>query len=268
MPDPIGSLAGRAALAACLVLTFAAALAAQEPLAGPPPSTPEFMSRYNFHLAAAALASNDNRFSWDTRWGGDFDFVDYVHGRMMFLAEYDAVLGNERRLFDPNQGNYTLAVSGSWRFRGTEFAGVLHHVSRHLADREKEIAIAWNTFLLRGMRQIDVGSNTLALRVEGGPVLAHAFVDYTWQGLGEATFRRTISPHVGVYGRLRGDVWGVDEEVFHRSTQSGGRLEGGFRIGGKGGALELFGGYEKVVDAYQLEPVPKQWGFAGFRLVN
>jgi len=268
MCDPIGSIARRAALAACLLLTVALPLAAQEPLPGPPPATPEFLSRYNFHLAAAALASDDNRFSWDTRWGGDFDFVDYVKGRMMFLAEYDAVLGNERRLFDPNQGNYILAVSGSWRIRGTEFAGVLHHESRHLADRDKEIAIAWNAFVLRGMRQVNVGKNTLALRFEGGPVIARAFVDYTWTAVGEATLRRTISPHVGVYGRLEGDFWGVDKEVFQRSNQNGGRVEAGFRFGGKGGALELYGGYEKVVDAYQLEPVPKQWAFAGFRIVN
>lgn len=267
MPDTIGSLARRAAVAACLVLTLAAHAAAQEPLAEPP-TTAEFLSRFDFHLAAAGLASHDDRFSWDTHWGGDFDFVDYVHGRVSFLADYQAMLGRERRLFDPNQGNYTLAVAGSLRLRGTEFTGVLHHVSRHLADRSKAPAVAMNAILARVMRQVDVGGNTLSVRLEGGPVIARAYVDYRWMTAGEATLRRPISPHFGVYGRLFTDVFGVHQEVYKRSTQHGGRVETGVRIGGEGGALELFGGYERVIDANQLDLLPERWGFAGFRLVN
>ena len=67
--------------------------------------------------------------------GGDFDLVDYVYGRLAILADYEAVLGDELQLFDPNQASYTLEVSVSARLRGTELAGVLHHVSRHLSDR-------------------------------------------------------------------------------------------------------------------------------------
>jgi len=267
MPDTIGSLARRAAVAACLVLTFAAHTAAQKPLVEAP-TTAEFLSRFDFHLAAAGLSTNDDRFSWDTHWGGDFDLVDYVYGRMSFLADYQAILGRERRLFDPNQGNYTLAVAGSLRLRGTEFTGVLHHVSRHLADRAKEPAVAMNALLVRVMRQVDVRGNTLAVRLEGGPVIARAYVDYRWMTVGEATFRRAVSPHLGVYGRAYTDVYGVHREVYNRPTQSGGRIETGLRIGGKGGALELFGGYERVVDANQLDLLPGRWGFAGFRLVN
>ena len=90
MPDTIGSLARRAAAAACLILTCAAHSAAQEPLAETP-ATGEFFSRFDFHLAAAGMASPDDRFSWDTKWGGDFDLVDYVHGRVSFLADYEAL---------------------------------------------------------------------------------------------------------------------------------------------------------------------------------
>lgn len=34
------------------------------------------------------------------------------------------------------------------------------------------------------------------------------------------------------------------------------------------GAMELFAGYEQVIDAYQLECRPRRWVFTGFRLVN
>ena len=252
MPDTIGSLARRAAFAACLVFMISTRALAQEPLADPPTS-PEFFSRFDFHLFAAGLKSDDDRFSWDTHWGGDFDLVDYVRGRVTFLADYEAILGRERRAFDPSQGNYTLAMSGSLRWRDTEFTGVLHHVSRHLADRNKQPAVAMNAVIGRVMRQLDLGHDTtVALRAEAGPVIAHAYVDYTWMAAGEATLRHTVSPHVGFYNRVQSDSRGVDKALRNRNTQNGGRIETGFRFAGKSGALELFGGYEQMVDAYQI----------------
>src|SRR5262245_35511634 len=160
MPS-IGSLSARALAVACLTLTVATDLQAQNPAPlKQAPDKAEFMSRFDFHMSAAGLNELDPRFSWDTHWGRDFDFVDYVRGRMMFLADYQVVLGRENRLFDPNQGNYTLEVSGSLRHKGTEFAGVLHHVSRHLSDRPNEDAIAWNAAEVRLLRQFDPGKQT------------------------------------------------------------------------------------------------------------
>src|SRR4030095_2690231 len=199
----IGSLSARALAAACLTITLATDLQAQNPAPlTEVPDKAEFMSRFDFHMSAAGLNELDPRFSWDTHWGGDFDFVDYVHGRMMFLADYQVVLGRENRLFDPNQGNYTLAVSGSLRLDATELAGVLHHVSRHLSDRPNEDAIAWNAVEWRLLRQFEPGKQTLSLRVEGGPVVARAFVDYTAMGVFDATLRRPLSPRTSLYGRV------------------------------------------------------------------
>ena len=97
------------------------------------------MSRYDFHLSAAAVAVNDPRFSWETHFGGDIDVADYVVGRSSILVDYEAVLGDEFRAFDPNQGNYTLEASSSARVGDTEIAGVFHHVSRHLSDRPEAV---------------------------------------------------------------------------------------------------------------------------------
>ena len=256
-----------AAAAACLIVTVAASVSAQQPLAAPPVS-PQFMSRFDFHMSAAGLSDADRRFSWDTHWGGEFDFVDYVRGRMMFLADYQVILGDEFRMFDPNQGNYTLAVSGSVRLKGTELAGVLHHVSRHLSDRPNRDAIAWNLVEARVMRRLEMGKQALDVRVEGGRVAARAFVDYVWIGALDSTLRRTISPHTGVYGRVFTDTYIVDREIAGRRNQAGARVELGIRVTGGAGALDLFGGYERVVDAYPLDRQSRQWAFAGFRLVN
>ena len=145
---------------------------------------------------------------------------------------------------------------------------MLHHVSRHLSDRPKRVAVAYNALELRAMGQVQVGKSTLALRLEGGPVLARAFVDYASMYVGEATLRRQASPHAALYGRASTVVYVVDQSIYDRGDQQGGRLELGVSLTGRGGALELFGGYEQVVDGYQLELVPKSWAFAGFRLVK
>jgi hypothetical protein len=267
MPDPLGSLIRRTALASCFTVIAVARASAQQPLAEPP-SSGQLLSRFDFHLSAAGLSVNDTRFSWDTHWGGDFDFVDYVRGRLTFLADYEAVLGDQFRLFDPNQGNYTLEVSSSFRVGRNELAGALHHVSRHLGDRSNRLAIAMNVALARFLRQVDAGKTTLALRGDAGPIVARAYVDYDWMAVGEALLRRPLTPRVGLLGRAHGVIYGVDHAIAGRSRQQGGRLEAGVRVAGSGGALELFGGYERVVDAYPLDRQPMRWVFAGFRIVN
>jgi hypothetical protein len=226
------------------------------------------MSRYDFHLSAAALANEDERFSWDTHWGGDIDLVDYVKGRLSFLADYQAVLGDEFQPFDPNQGNYTLAVSGSVRTRSAEVVGIFNHVSRHLGDRPKRFGIAWNVLGAQILKDVQVGGTTLGVRAEAGYVTQRAYVDYRWTaGLDLRAFRQA-SPRVAWYGRLRGDWIAVTEDLVGRTDQQGANIEAGVRVGGPGGAIELFAGYAKVVDADPLDRQPAQWALAGFRIID
>ena len=75
-------------------------------------------------------------------------------GRLSGIVEYEAILGDEFRAFDPNQSCYTLEVSSSYRIKATEIAGVFHHVSRHLSDRSKTFPIAWNMAGARVLRQL------------------------------------------------------------------------------------------------------------------
>lgn len=264
MPHPFGSLT-RFALAACLVGGSALPARAQTPLAEAPPEA-QFFSRFDFSMSAAALSYDDDRFSWDTHWKGEFDLVDYRYGRATFLGDYQALLGSEFRPFDPYQSNYTLEASGSVRVGRTEVAGVLNHISRHLGDRFKRLAVAENSLGVRVMREINTGSSTIDMRVDVRKVIARAYVDYTWMGDLDLGVRRAVSPHASLYGRVLGQGITVDPDVAGRERQYGGRLEAGVRINGTGGALELFGGAERMIDADPLDRTPRRWAFVGFRL--
>ncbi|MGE3512645.1 MAG: hypothetical protein AB7N65_27590 [Vicinamibacterales bacterium] len=46
------------------------------------------------------------------------------------------------------------------------------------------------------------------------------------------------------------------------------RIEVGVRLIGDAAAIELFGGFERRVDAYPLDWAPRRWALAGFRLVS
>jgi hypothetical protein len=269
MPDTNRSLIQRVAAAAALIVALAVPAGAQQQQPAPASdSGPGFMTRYDFHLEAASLAINDQRFSWDTHFGGEIDAVDYVVGRTSILVDYEAVLGNEYRPFDPNQSNYTLETSTSARIAGTEIAGVFHHVSRHLSDRAKRFSISWNTVGARVLRRVSAGDTTLDLVVEAERVVQHSYVDYSWTGQIDLTLRRQLVRHVAVFAHATGELIGVDPSLAHRDTQRGGLAEVGVHFGGRAGALELFVGVERRIDADPLDRQPQQWGIAGFRLVN
>ena len=261
-----------AAAAACLMLMCAAAVAAQpptQPVISEPPANPQFLAHYDFHMAASGLGSNDDmRFGWDTHFGGSADMADYVAGRLGVSVDYEAVLGDEFRIFDPNQGNYTLEAFTSARSGSTEIVGIFHHVSRHLSDRPKRFAIAWNLAGARLLRQIKAGEAVFDIDLEGGPVVQHSYVDYSWIGELHLQARRPVHQYVEVYGRVFGQLIGVHEDLAGRELQRGGSLEAGLRLIGRGAVMELFVGAERRIDADPLDRQTRQWAVAGFRLLS
>lgn len=269
MSHTTGRLISRAAAAALLL--FAAvphAHAQTTPAVVPAPATPDFMSRYDFHLSAAALAVDNPSFSWETHFGGDIDVADYVVGRSSILVDFEAVLGDEFRAFDPNQGNYTLEASSSVRVGGTEIAGMFHHVSRHLSDRPKRFAVAWNVLGARVLRRVSAYGITVDVVADAGKIVQNSYVDYTWTGDLDLMIRRTISPRLGVFAHGTGNAFLVDSTIANRDQQTGGTVEVGLRINGRGGAVELFVGAERRVDADPIDRIARRWALAGFRLVS
>jgi hypothetical protein len=258
-------------VAGCLLLSFAATARAQysqPPGIATPPAAPDIFTRTEFHMFASRLMPGDKQFGWDTHFGGDLDVIDFVAGRLAFLADYNAVIGSEYRGIDPNQGNYTLEPSLSVRTRAAELALVFHHVSRHLGDRPKTFALDWNVLGARAQRRMAAGAATADLTVGGGSYVQHSRVDYRWTLNGDLLVRRPINARVGAFARATGETIGVDEDIFDRGQQSGGKLEGGVKINGAGGAIEFFGGYEHRIDAEPLDNVSRNWAFIGFRFLS
>jgi hypothetical protein len=268
MSTPFGTLIARTAVAACLTLGLAPRAFAQHPVDAPPAAT-EFMPRFDWKMSAARLGNADPRFTWDTHWAGDFDLFSVPKGRATFLADYQALLGSEFRPFDPYQSNYLLEASGSV-FRGPlEIAGVLSHISRHLGDRPKRLAVAENSLGPRVMRRFGQGAGeSLDVRVDIRKVIARAYDDYSWIGDVDLVGRAPLSPHTQMYVRGYGEMFWIDKTIAGRDAQRGGRIEAGVKLLGTGGAMELFGGAERMVDADPLDRKPQRWAFVGFRLLG
>jgi hypothetical protein len=232
----------------------------------PVPLTPQFLPRFDFSVSLATLSSPDPRFSYDGRVNTDFDVVDYVKGRTSVYGQYEVFLGNQLRVLDPNQGNYTFEGSSSLRAYGSEFAVVFHHLSRHLSDRQNFESISYNALGGRVMRHFDLDRTSLDVRGDLTKVVRHEFLDYTWTADLHLLARRGIRPSYGVFGLGELETYGVNSAIANRTQQNGGRLEVGVYLNGKRADVELFGGWEQLVDAYPLERGSKRWSLIGLRV--
>jgi hypothetical protein len=258
-------LAGAAVL---LLAAGAAPAAAQGPASeNDTPPRVRFLPRYAFHMNAEHLSGDDPRLVWEAHYGGELDVVDYGAGRFTFAADYHVVLGEQIRIFDPNQGNYLLEGALSLRLRGAELAGVFHHTSRHLSDRPKTAAVDWNMMGVRLRAARAAGR----LAVEGGTevlgVIQSSTVDYSWAFGANTGVRYAATPRVGVVGRSAARVLGVDGR-FDRGTQAGFRVEGGVDLRGEAGVVELFAAVERRVDPIPFEADTATWFALGFRLLS
>ena len=254
-------------LVAAIVLWAAAVPARADDGAPPAPLRIRFIPRYDFHISADRLSTDDARFVWDTNFGGEVDVVDYGVGRATFTGNFESVLGNQFRNFDPNQGNYLLDGSLSWRERGTEVAALFHHTSRHLSDRFKRSAVAWNMLGARVRLDITARKTTIQLKGDLLGVLVRNNVDYNWEAGGDVHVAVPIRSTMSLITSARLQLLGVDGSQ-PRGTQTGSRAEAGIRFAGEKGAIELVVAAERRVDPYPLEFSTLNWVSAGFRFVS
>jgi hypothetical protein len=249
-----------AALVAC-----AAPSQAQSPAPTPPV---EFVPRAVFHMSAELLSGiEDPRYRWDANFGGELDVVDYGVGRFTFGANYQVVMGEELRAFDPNQGNYILEGSLSARVPAVEIAAVMYHQSRHLSDRPKTVPIDWNMLGARVRRALLAGATHLELRGDVRRTFMQSSVDYRWELDGRVRGDHLLRPGFGVM--VAGGVRHLTVDGSRpRGGQTGYRAEAGIRLDGRAGAMELFAGVERRIDPYPLEFGTATWATAGFRLLT
>lgn len=249
----------RAILAAAALTALAAPALAQQPV--------QFLPRYDFHLAAEHLSGDDRRYVWDADFGGEIDVVDYGAGRFTFWANYQVVMGEELRIFDPNQGNYILAGSLSLRARGLEVAGVFYHQSRHLSDRTKIAPVDWNMMGGRVMHAGAAGRSEWRALADLRRVVQRSFVDYEWELDAGVDARLALRPRVKAIAGGGTRVLGVDGSRG-RGTRTGYRAEAGVRVEGEAAAIEVFLAGERRIDPFPVEFGSATWLKAGFRIVS
>ncbi|HXH07883.1 MAG TPA: hypothetical protein VNI83_14960 [Vicinamibacterales bacterium] len=256
-------------LAAALLVLRAGLCAGQivSPAPGAPAATPGPLARYAFHVSVLRSAPADIDYQWDAEIGGDLDLVDYGAGRVTFLATYETIVGDERRTFDPIQGNYLLDLSASWRAPAVELFGVLHHVSRHLSDREKRQPVDWNMVGGRVLGRLHRGRTTLVLSAHVLWVVQRAFVDYAREiggevalvqerGAGRALLLRASIARLGLIAGAA------------RPVPIDARTEVGVRLPGRAAAVEIVGGLERRADAVTLAPGGRTAVLVGVRVVS
>ena len=128
-------------------------------------------------------------------------------------------------------------------------------------------SIDWNVLGGRVLKRADTETTTLEVEAGFGGIVRHTFTDYKWVADADVLVRRRLSNRVAIYVRGSAVVYGVDSTIA-RDNQTGGRGEIGVRLTGPAGAVELFAGAERVVDAYPLDRVSQDWPFAGIRLIS
>jgi hypothetical protein len=228
-----------------------------------------FLPRASFVFEWASLIADDKRFDWQGRVGVDFDITRFGRSRLNFRGSYEAVLGRERRLYDLNQSTYVFEAGLGHRFGGVEIAALLRHVSRHVVDRENAASISWN---LAGVRAATAWTAASGRRLSGGIEIGRytqpAFVDYAWTSRAAATLHEPLTSRLSLLGRASGEVIGVDRSIANRPRICGGRLELVLRVNGRAAAFEIFGGYERRIDAFPTDRFRVRWFTVGFRVVG
>jgi hypothetical protein len=234
----------------------------------PAEPAPGFLPRYRLLASMEALSEHDTHFFWDADFGLAVDVVDFGRGRVHLAFAYETVLGDELQPFDPRQANYGVDVLGTWRRGPTEWGLLLHHVSRHLGDRTKRFGIAWNDLGVQVLHTRTSDRWTWQVRGRALGTVARGFVDYGGDLGGEAIVHRTASPRISAIGSLATHVRLVRGSALDRGAQVGARVEAGVRVEGIAAAVEIVGGAERRVDADPFEFAPRQWVFAGLRIVT
>ena len=226
-----------------------------------------WLPNYKFHLNMAHLSDDSPRYNWDANYGGELGIVAVGRTQLTFVANYQAVLGEEFHPFDPNQGNYTIDGVLSSRVHGFYVAGVFHHLSRHLADRPKRPPVDWNMMGGRVGRIFKHGGTDVEARFDLLGAILKTNVDYNWEMHAGARAHHLVYGTFGLIGSAMLRQVGTNG-LGNRGTQTGGRGEGGFRISGKAATIELYLAVEKVIDPYPTEFGTEKYASVGMRLLT
>ena len=228
-----------------------------------------FLTRFDAHLNAAGISGDgESQFEWDSDVGVDMDVFDLDLVRGNVFINVETMVGDERRPIDPNQSAYTFDLSVFTRLPRGEVGTTFHHVSRHLGDRENPGAPSWNMLGLSYGDRVRVGAFELEATGRWLGMIKRSEVDYEQEFNGSFRLLRPVSARVSILAEVDGSAVLVDEAMFGRPTQYGGRFEGGVRIAGGIGAVELLIGRERRIDPDVFSRTPIRWTRFAFRFVG
>ncbi len=230
-------------------------------------SAVEFVPDTRFHIDAEHLSNDDIRYDWDANFFGEIDVIGWKGGRATVTGNYEVVMGNQLRRFDPNQGNYLLEGTVTQRIAGIDVGGQFHHISRHLSDRIKFAAVDWNQLGLRVGTQVTHGKLDLMTRADFRTTVANSLVDYDREVEADLKVRYAIRPRVSAMSNTRLRLVDTDD-TRNRGILVGIRTEGGVHLQGSGGAIELFLAAERRIDPYPTQFAYATFLAAGFRVVG
>jgi hypothetical protein len=263
MPPTTAGLLATGFLFAFASSSFAQTAPVPGPSTGGPPG---FLQRTAFFLSVAGMRSDDPRFSLAQRSRADLDLYTYRKGRINFLVDTELVMGRERRAFDLNQANVIFEASLSYGLGPIDVAGVAHHDSKHVVDREFDRVPAWHTAGVRAGHVFLARQSTIDVSLDYGRIVQHTFVDYRWTSQVTIRVDQSLRPGAHVFASGSGGLVGVDRAVLNRDPQTGGRAEGGVRFVAERGVFDLFAAYERRVDGYPTSREPSSWFEVGLRL--
>jgi hypothetical protein len=153
-----------------------------------------------------------------------------------------------------------------------------------VVDRDNPPSISWNTFGVRAQSVWTADDGLTASgsaetpdpgrsdRVDGeieiSRAMQQAYVDYSWISRAKVSWWRPLTPVVSLRVRATGEVIGVKGGDVRNERVCGGRIEGGLQFRGRAAILEVFGGYERRIDAYPTDRFRVRWFTAGARVVT
>ena len=226
------------------------------------------LTRFDAHASGQRISGDgESQFNWDTDIGVDMDIFDLDLLRGNVFINVETIVGDERRAIDPNQNNYTFDLSVFTRLPRGEIGTTFHHVSRHQSDREQLGSPAWNMLGLTYGDRYTYASLNFEMVGRWLRVIEGSEVDYEQEVDTSIRISRPMSERIALFGRFDGSMVTVYQKLFGRSTQYGGRVEGGVRIEGGIGAVELLVGRERRIDADFFARRPIRWTELGFRFV-
>ena len=227
-----------------------------------------FLTRYDVHVTGDRVTGDGrSQFKWDPDIGVDMDVFDLERIRGNVFMNVETMVGDERRAIDPNQSAYTFDLSVFTRLPRGEFGTTFHHISRHRSDRQNPGAPSWNMLGFSYGDRIRVGTFEIEALGRWLSMTESSEVDYEQEFNGSVRLLRPVGEHVSLLGEIDGAAVLVDKTMFGRTTQYGGRLEGGVRIKGGVGAVELLLGRERRIDPDIFARTPIRWTRFVFRFV-